>query len=54
MDMSLRHFVNEVAGAVAGALLLVIVVAFLSIPHHLRGNDGEAPGIGTSAGWHLT
>ena len=41
MDTSLRLFISEVAGAVAAALVPVIIVAFLSIPFTLGGHPGE-------------
>ena len=54
MDKSLRSFVIELAGAVAGALLVVIAIAFLSIPHHLRDSSGETRGPAAAAPWHPT
>jgi len=41
MDATLRVFVSQFAGAVAAALLPVIVVAFLSMPLSLGGHPGE-------------
>jgi len=54
MDKSLRSFVIELAGAVGGALLVVIVIAFLSIPHHMRDSSGAARNPAASAPWHPT
>jgi hypothetical protein len=54
MDKSLRSFVIELAVAAGGAVLLVIVIAFLSIPHHLRGSSGESRNPAAAAPWHPT
>ena len=54
MDASLRIFVSQFAGAVAAALLLVILVAFLAIPQALGGHPGEPRPAGVLAAQHMT
>jgi hypothetical protein len=41
MDESLREFLKELAGAIAVALVPVILVAFMAIPFTLGGHPGE-------------
>lgn len=54
MDSSLRVFVRQVIGAVAAALVPVVLVAFWSIPYSLGGHPGEERGIDTATARHMT
>ena len=54
MDASLRVFVSQFAGAVAAALLPVIVIAFLSMPLSLGGHPGEPRPADASSTQHIS
>jgi len=54
MDSSLRVFVRQLAGAVAAALVPVVLIAFWSIPYSLGGHPGEARSVGMAAPRHMT
>ena len=54
MDSSLRLFVHQLAGAVALALLPVVLVAFCSIPFNLGGHPGEERPIDMATQRHMT
>lgn len=54
MDPSLRLFISEFAGAVAGALVPVILVTFLSMPFTMGGHPGETRPATTMSGMHLS
>jgi hypothetical protein len=47
-------FFREFAGAVAAALLPVVLVAFWSIPYNLHGNPGDARPATAQSAWHMT
>ena len=50
MNSSLRSFVSQFAGAVAAALVPVIIIAFMSMPMSLGGHPGEPrPAVATVA-----
>ncbi|MEQ1519503.1 MAG: hypothetical protein ABL931_23760 [Usitatibacteraceae bacterium] len=42
MNTSLRTFISEFAGAVAAALVPVIIITFLTMPLTLGGHPGES------------
>jgi hypothetical protein len=52
MDKSLRTFIVETAGAAAAALALVLVVAFLTVPHALGNRAGDARPAAAGVAWH--
>jgi hypothetical protein len=54
MDASLRIFLSQFVGAVAAALLPVIIVSFLSMPLILGGHPGEPRPASALAGQHMT
>ena len=54
MDASLRSFISEFAGVVASALVVVVIVAFLSIPFTLGGHPGEGRPVDRSVSGHLS
>lgn len=57
MHTALRVFITEFAGAVAVALLPVLAVAFISMPHSLAGRPGayqSAGGAAVPADQHLS
>lgn len=54
MDTSLRLFISEFVGAAAAAALVVIAVAFLTIPYTLGGHPGEPRPAEALVGQHMT
>jgi hypothetical protein len=54
MDSSLHVFVRQLAGAVAAALIPVVLIAFCSIPYSLGGHPGEARSIEVATPRHMT
>ena len=54
MNSSLRVFVRQLVGAVAAALVPVVLVAFWSIPYSLGGHPGEARSVGMATPTHMT
>ncbi len=54
MDASLKFVVKQWVGAVATTLVLVICVAFLSIPYSLGGHPGEARVPDANSEWHMS
>lgn len=54
MDASLRSFISEFTGAVVSALVVVIIVAFLSIPFTLGGHPGEVRPVDRPVPAHLS
>jgi len=54
MNTSLHAFIGQFVGAVAAALIPVIVTAFLSIPYNLGGHPGEVRPVSTVARMHMS
>jgi hypothetical protein len=54
MDSSLHVFVRQLVGAVAVALVPVVLIAFWSIPYSLGGHPGEERGIDMATQRHMT
>ena len=54
MDSSLHVFIRQLAGAVAAALVPVVLVAFWSIPYSLGGHPGEARSVNATTPRHMT
>lgn len=54
MDAFAKHFVKQLLGTSAATLVLVIAVAFLSIPYSLGGHPGEPRPADTILEHHLS
>ncbi len=54
MQRCTHVFIRQYLGAVALALLPVLLTAFLAIPYHLGAHPGEARAADPAGGWHAT
>lgn len=54
MNSSLRSFVSQFVGAVAAALVPVMVIAFMSMPMSLGGHPGEPRPVVATPDLHMS
>jgi len=54
MNLSLRLFIHQLLGVTLGALVPVVLVAFLSIPYSLGGHPGDERTVAAAGSQHLT
>jgi hypothetical protein len=54
MDRDLKHFIVQLAAVAVGALAVVALVAFVSIPWSLQRHPGEPAEVVNEAPRHMT